>query len=361
MIFKLILASLLGWASLAPIRALSEPDPFNTYQYNRQNYLQKNGQIDTSPWFEWWYYKVVLPEKNKSFYFVYGVVNPWDLTETHSSSRSYVGMGAFANNLTLEQNFRVHDFSASYTSTEVHVGDNQATDTFIRGKILSNKGHEAYWKMSIAKQWAFDATVGATGKNITNIEWYPAQADARCSGEIVVDGILELFENAPCYQDRNWGSLFPDWWAWIVSNHFENSPGTSLVIGGGKPTFVDRYKGVEGVIVGLKHKDKEYSWRPYKREPVRFNISMGTWEIDAINKNHRIQISASAPREKFMDLQFTTPQGEVFHDYEALQGDLRLRLYERSGIQWKLIEDLISHQAGLEYGSYKEFQSKSLN
>ncbi len=26
------------------------------------------------------------------------------------------------------------------------------------------------------------------------------------------------FKNAPCYQDRNWGTEFPRWWAWIVSN-----------------------------------------------------------------------------------------------------------------------------------------------
>ena len=72
-----------------------EVDPFNTYRWNRKNALSNNGKIDSQPWYEWWYYKIVLPEQNKSFYFVYGVVNPWDSEQTLKGTRSYVGFGDF--------------------------------------------------------------------------------------------------------------------------------------------------------------------------------------------------------------------------------------------------------------------------
>ena len=52
-----------------------------------------------------------------------------------------------------------------------------------------------------------------------------------------------------------------------------------------------------------------------------------------------------------MDLIFKTPQGNLFHDWEALQAHLRVRLYKWSNLKWKLVADLESDQAGLEYGS----------
>jgi tocopherol cyclase len=349
--FALSTVTLSPWAS----GGIQTSDPFNTYQFNRKNHFKKNYKINRTPWFEWWYYKVVLPEKNKSFYFVYGVVNPWDVTATNEASRSYVGMGAFAQNTTLEQQFRVSDFEASYNTTFVRVGSaSQATDTQLVGNIIDPKGGTSRWNISVQKKWAFNATGWMTGKNISKIEWYPAQADARCSGEVIVNDVRESFTDAPCYQDRNWGSLFPKWWAWVVSNHFEEDPETTLAIGGGKPSVVDSHFKIQGVAIGLKHKGHEYSWRPHYGDRVKFQINYGNWEIDAINKKFRIKVSARAPYEKFMDLQFMTPQGLIFHDYETLQGHLRVQLFERSksGFAWNLMEDLNSKQAGLEYGSY---------
>jgi hypothetical protein len=334
----------------------SKVDPFNSYQFNRVNYFFKNGKTDETPWFEWWYYKVVLPEKNKSYYFVYGVVNPWDVEVSNEASRAYVGMGAFAKNTTLEEQFRVNDFEAAYEDTYVRVGaKNIATATKIVGSINDLKGGSSNWNIAVEKKWAFNATGWVTGKNISNIEWYPAQADARCSGEVTVNGELESFKNVPCYQDRNWGELFPQWWAWVVSNHFEDSPNTTLAIGGGKPTLLNHVRDIESVVIGLNYQGQEYSWRPHDGDWINFQINFGRWEIDATNKKYRIKVSAKAPREKFMDLQFVTPQGPIFHDYETLQGSLKVQLFERAknGFDWKLKADLTSQQAGLEFGSYK--------
>jgi|GEM_PF-515538 len=346
-------------------------DPFNTYQFNRTNYLRRNGKEDDQPWFEWWYYKVVLPEKNKSYYFVYGVVNPWDRSQIpqYSTTRAYVSMGDFSSAKLIEQQFKANEFNASYHSTEIQVGAshskilNQATDKRLIGSIESTTGDTSQWNISIERKWTFNATGSATGKNLTSIEWYPAQADARCSGEVIVNGQVEVFENAPCYQDRNWGSQFPEWWAWVVSNHFENSPDTTLVIGGGKPTLFNFYKDLQGVTIGFKYQGKEYNWLPYDVPFIKFNINYGHWEIEADKPNVRIKISARAPKEKFMDLQFVTPQGPTFHDYEALQGDLDVELYERkTPIEpWHLKAHLQSHHAGLEFGSYHVFSNTELH
>ena len=92
----------------------AQVDPLNTYQWNRKNYFSENGRIDEKPWFEWWYYKIVLPETKESFYFVYGVVNPWDKTNKLKGTRSYVGMGDFKAKKIVEKKYELSDFQADY-------------------------------------------------------------------------------------------------------------------------------------------------------------------------------------------------------------------------------------------------------
>ncbi len=131
-------------------------DALNSYQFNRKNVMQNNGKKIQTPWFEWWYYKVVLPEKNKSFFFVYGVVNPWDTTESNSATRSYITMGSFSDNEIVEKKFPLSDFSASYTSTDVRVGEgNRATDLFFKGELETELGSRGGWDVSIKKIWGF--------------------------------------------------------------------------------------------------------------------------------------------------------------------------------------------------------------
>lgn len=325
--------------------ASGQTDPFNTYRYDGSR----------NHWYEWWYYKIIVPPTNRAFYFVYGVVNPWDTEQTIKGTRAYVGMGDFSKNFQSTINLPPEAFSASSKETLVKIGSvGVATDKYFKGQMVGESGEKIRWDVNINKRWAFNAEGWALGKNITNIEWYPAQADARCSGHVVIDGDNVSFEDVPCYQDRNWGRSFPDWWAWVVSNHFEGHPGTTLAIGGGKPKFIGDLDPIESVSIGLKHKGHEYSWRANYMDLVKINIRMGKWEILGLSSRYKIEVSASAPREKFMDLQFMTPTGEVFHDYETLNGHIEVKLYQRHSVKpgkWNLIDHIVSDYGGIEYGS----------
>jgi hypothetical protein len=205
----------------------------------------------------------------------------------------------------------------------------------------------------------------ATGHLIPNIEWYPAQADAQCSGEIDSNGKKISFTDAPCYQDRNWGFSFPPWWTWVVSNQFDHSPGTALAVGGGQPV-IQGTTWIRGVSIGLRHQGKTYAWRPNDLDRVTMNINFGQWEISAtkFNQSYKIEISASAPREEFLDLQFVTPHGEVFHDYETLTGEVTVKLYANTGSflapRFKLVETLHSSLAGIEFGSQDTYSLQKL-
>jgi tocopherol cyclase len=330
-------------------------DPYNALIWNRENVIRNSGVVDTQPWFEWWYYKLVLPESGDAFYFIYGVVNPWDTAMENPSSRAYVGMGNFAEKAIIEDAYPVSDFSASYRATDVRVQNQHATDESIVGSLVDGDGGQVSWDIQISKRWNFNAMGWAMFvPEITNIFWYPAQADALFTGRINYKGQVYTFENAPGYQDRNWGRSFPEWWVWIVSNHFEGHPNTALAVGGGKPVILDAIDAFEGVGIGLFHKGKEYAFRPSDLDLVQVNIRFGTWKVEAINtEGCRITIEASAPCDSFTDIMFVTPQGEVFHDFETLTGELTVRLYERSAgwnSEWRLTETLWSDFAGIEYG-----------
>lgn len=325
------------------VNALAEVDPFNTYRYQEK----KN-----TPWFEWWYYKVVLPDTGESFYFIYGVINPWDKNNTMKGTRSYVSMGDFKNKIIVEDKFDVQDFFASKTQTLVQIKNNQATDTNFSGNLEQTNDEQFSWDVSIRKEWSYNPVSWALGKGITDIEWYPAQASARCSGTIISKNQLRQFTDAPCYQDRNWGKAFPKWWTWIVSNQFKENPESALAVGGGFPRYYGTDFPLKGVSIGLKHKGKEYHFRPNDLDSIKTDISMGKWEMSGENNKYKVTVSAYAPPEKFMDLKFITPEGEVFHDYEALDGQVTVKIYQRGVLKWNLIDTLTSDYAGIEYGSH---------
>lgn len=326
--------------SLGPT-ASAEYDKFNTYQWDSKS---------IKPWYEWWYYKVILPDTRESFYFVYGIVNPWDYTGKLQGTKSYVGMGDFKAKKIVENQYRINQFYSAYDKTLVEIDKQTATDQKITGQLYDSDGASYSWDISIQKNWAFNAMGWAIGKDITNIKWYPAQASASCTGTILSKGRLHQFINAPCYQDRNWGNSFPLWWTWIVSNHFKDNPDTVLAVGGGRPKYLDTNFPFEGVSIGLKHKSQIYHFRPNDFDNVKVDINFGKWEITASNKNNKIEISAFAPKESFMDLKFVTPTGEVFHDYETLTGEVTIKLYQRDLLKWNLIGTLYSDAAGIEYG-----------
>ncbi len=330
-------------------------DPYNSYLWNRDNVIAKNGEVDRGNWYEWWFYKVVDPVSDNAFLFTYGIVNPWDLKQERPASRAFLQFGESKARFFTQKNFPVANFQASYERTEVRIADNHATDKQITGAITDELGRQISWDLKIKHEWHFNAMGWTMSAPIASgIYWYPAQASARMNGWIRIDDRIIAIKNAPAYQDRNWGRSFPKWWTWITSNHFAKSPGTVLAVGGGEPKILGTYI-LQGLCIGLRHAGKEYAFRTTDLlNWVDFEISWGKWEVVAQNsKNERIEISAYAPPEKFMDLQFQTPEGPVFHDYEALLGSLTVRLYRWSTLEgrWNLVTNLKSNYAGIEWGS----------
>ena len=328
----------------APLSA-DDSASYNFLIWNRANHEARNNKVDRGDWFEWWYYKVVVPQSNDSFYFVYGVVNPWDTgPHARAASNSTVAIGSFGDHEIVSTKFSNSAFHASYESTQIDIENNHATDTQLIGTLAP----DVNWNVTLEKDWAFNAMGWAISKAwLFNIYWYPAQASATMSGKIHFRGRDITLDHAPAYQDRNWGRSLPAWWTWLVSNRFDHAPGTILAAGGGRPRVIGTSI-LEGVTIGLRHQGHEYTFRPTSGDWVSVDIRFGHWYVWATNRHQEtIEITADAPREKFMDLPFTSPRGEIFHDLEALRGHLHVVLSKNS----QVIADLNTDEGGIEYGA----------
>jgi hypothetical protein len=338
-VFSLLLVSV-----FVALPAFGEGDPYNSFRW-------KSG--DTRDWYEWWYYKVVDPETGEAFYFTYGVVNPGDSAYAKAGTKAVLQMGSFGSGVVLEQDFPLNEFSASAKSTEIHVGANVATDKRITGSMTGKDGNPVSWDLAIEKDWGFEAMGWVIRvPELSNIYWYPAQASARMTGTVEFGGKKYAFQNATAYQDRNWGRSFPLWWTWLVSNNFKSSPGTVLVAGGGKPRAFNGPALLSGLCIGLKHEGREYAFRTTDGDKVKFEIRWGKWEVTAYNRRgQKIEISAYAPPEKFLLLPFETPKGETFYDYEALTGQMTVKLFRKVKGKWVPEASLETDQAGIEWGA----------
>ncbi len=355
---QLMLFMLMQSASGAP----TDKDPYNALIWNRGNVNAQNGEVDRGDWYEWWYYKVVDPKSGDSFFFTYGVLNPWDVDRTLAGTLATIQVGSFNRRQLVTNHFPVTEFSARYDKTSVNVGGNLATDKRIQGHVIE-QGHEVSWDIAVKKNWRFEA-MGWSMKipDMSGIYWYPAQASATMNGWIRFDGVTIDLKDAPGYQDRNWGRNFPKWWTWLVSSNFKNSPGTVLAAGGGEPKLFNSVYLFAGLCVGLKHKGKEYIFRTTDGHTVNFDIGWGVWSVSAQNNSgQKIEISAYAPPEKFMLLKFPSPQGGEFYDYEALQGQMNVKIYERSSLfdSWHLVDELNTDEAGIEWGTPEPIDSSS--
>src|SRR6185436_12301896 len=103
------------------------------------------------------------------------------------------------------------------------------------------------------------------------------------TGWIQFDKKTVELDHAPAYQDRNWGTSFPKWWTWLVSNHFKNSPGTVLAAGGGRPKVIG-VEVLEGVTIGLRYQNEEFTFRPFEGDHVQVDVNFGKWEVSARNR-----------------------------------------------------------------------------
>lgn len=334
-------------------------DKFNTFQW--KNYWRSKGTaIDNMQiWQEWWYLKVVLPEKPEGFYFVYGVNNPGDLQKTKPGTLALVA--AAQMDLTkkpkhLHQLKPMKSFVASGENYLVELEGAKIDNNQYTGELQDPAGDSLQWSIKLKPDWKLTFTdLYYDLAEKFGMSWYPANPSAKCSGTVIHNGREINFTDAPCYQDHNWGTQYPHSWYWMASNTFDNNPDSALLVGG---TVYEKLVKFETGIVALRHKNKEYLFTPETFGIADINIKPGEWLIEArqvsLGTDYRIEVRGKAPKKNFSYIQAITPPNDLYHIYETLLGDIEVKLYQSpvdKTDDWLLIAEIKSTKtAAIEFG-----------
>jgi len=290
------------------------------------------------PWFEWWYYKAVLPHSGETFYVAYGVV------AGKHDGHAFITLALPERGVHLKKRYPLS--AASATRTSVTIAGNTATPDRLRGSVGSVR-----WDLTIANRWSFAPTnLLARWSRTSSAHWCPAQADAAFTGAVIVDGVELKLTEVPGYQDHNWGSCFPRWWFWIACNHFADHPDLALVAGGGRPVLFGAGELVDLVTAGVQFRGRAIGWGKQHFDLARVDALVGGWRLRCTNSRWRLHVEATAPVNSYHRIDLDQPDGAVFHNHETLKGQLALHLEGRSGLSWRTELCTSSPWGSIEYG-----------
>ncbi len=312
------------------------PDP-NRYHWN--------GSED--PFFEGWYYKLKDQATGQSFFFIYGVQNPATPADPMSGGFVYVERGDGDYEFKL---LPLSEFQASKQICDVTVGPSHATETHIDGQTGAGS-RTITWDLDIVIRSEWGNTMGIlTNKPLIPVNWYVNALSSRISGVIRWRGTEYAVDDAPGYNDHNWGPLFPDSWLWSHANGFDD-PDEALAFAGGPvplgPVTPDGY------MLVYRVKNKMYAFRTQDVTAV-FNVTQshltGQVQVTATQGNDRVVYTvASKPADQRVVLVPTTT-GMVPGGFETFEGTFTVDLYARQGTAWTRLRHAVSDVGVIEFG-----------
>lgn len=293
------------------------------------------------PYFEGWFFRVVVSETT-SFAFIYGVQNPG--VPDGESSSSFV-VAARNGEPAWTALFPVDAFTASRQTLAVRVGDNRATADGLSG-CLQNEGEEVCWNLRFVTEDVWSDTMGL----LTNIpalplNWHVGNLRARAEGEIVWKGETFTVRDAPLFQDKNWGTVFPPSYIWIQAGGFSPEQDTLVFAGGdiGLTAGMFVWRGA-GRNYAMRSQDLNTVlsiWPAPDRGEVRVDLSRGAV---------RLVLTGRFGDDEPVLLPAPTYEGYVPYTRMALLGEVQIEVYEKTGWDYRLLETVTPDQAAVEIG-----------
>lgn len=235
--------------------------------------------------------------------------------------------------------------------------------------------------VSLDKQLAYNVGYGA-GPLFRRLKafqmyWHAQGMKTLFEGKITCDGDPYSVnkDSSYGYSDKNWGSGFTSPWVWLsscdlVSNltekRLENS---AFDIGGGKPKAFgisfDRK-----LLSGIYYEGKEFEFNFSKfwtgcKTAFSFKKdkedNLYHWNVTQSNHKQKYEIEAYVDAKQTININYEDP--ERIKRFSSLHnggsGYGRLKLYEKKGKEWKLLDDIRFAHAGVEYGEFDKMEEKS--
>jgi len=348
--------------------------------------------------YEWWWHSFIGIEENtgekQPFFIEYFVINPGlggkkpILGQLQKEKPSYAMMkvGAWEQNNSkqIHNFYGIEDFWASSEKMDVRIGENIATDTFLKGHVFlsqedsqNNREYmsdfgEMKWDLQVNKILSYSVGYGASEPfqfgNIFQMFWHVQGMKTEYSGEVFYNGKKYIVypETSSGYQDKNWGMDYTNPWIWLSCNQFvrkgthESLLETSLDVGGGRPVALGiPYEKKVLVAFYLEGKLYEFNfsqlWISQKQDfHVKETETKVIWDIEVENPHHKLIIHFENDKDKMLKINYENPLGKKKHQnlWNGHHGEGTLFLFEKVNQKWVLQEELEGSFAGVEYGEH---------
>lgn len=325
--------------------------------------------------FEGWYVRVTVPDRQSSFAFMYSIEDPLG-GQPHSGGAVQIlgvndeylcrtfpnvqGFWATPDRLNLghwgrgaESQGQPCYLSPDAFDRTIHSGY-QLTETWHQGRLSEPDGRSATWQYQVQPVYGWgnqykapqQATAGLLSfLPIFEPGWQVLMAHGQATGWIDWNETRHEFKNAPIYAEKNWGGAFPQKWFWIQCNAFADQPDLTLTAGGGRRKVLGWMESVG--MIGLHYQGKFYEFVPWN-STVHWQIApWGHWHVWAETDRHRVNVLGTTSRSP-VAVRVPTEQGMIFACRDTTRGDLQVELRDRDSD--RLILKATSTFAGLETG-----------
>jgi len=231
---------------------------------------------------------------------------------------------------------------------------------------------EMKWDLRIDKKIAFNVGYGASkplrGAEAFAMYWHAEGMKSAFEGEIVFNGRKYIVTPEKCYgyADKNWGRDFTSPWVWLSSNCLYSKAkgeylGNSVFdIGGGRPKifFVPLDRRLLGVFY---YEGKEYDFNFSKLHlMVKTEFSFEeredevAWHVRQENTHAVMETEVTCLKKDMLFVNYEAPDGSKHHNrlWNGGNGRGTILLYDKSGHELVLVDEIEATHIGCEYGEY---------
>ncbi len=228
------------------------------------------------------------------------------------------------------------------------------------------------WDLKIDKKIAFNVGYGASKffRRINAFEmfWHAEGIKTAFTGEIVLNGEKYIVRPETCngYADKNWGGDFTSPWVWLSSNNLTSlKTGKKLEnsvfeIGGGRPKIY--FYALERKLLGTFYyegKDYEFNFSKFwTGSRTKFDCEETEdeihWHVVQTTFKAKMDTVITCKKEEMLNINYEAPNGTKRHNrlWNGGTGTGIIKLYQRTGTSWTLVDEVKAEGIGCEFGEY---------
>ncbi|MBQ6380916.1 MAG: hypothetical protein IJJ41_04880 [Clostridia bacterium] len=233
---------------------------------------------------------------------------------------------------------------------------------------------EMTWDLTIQKQIAFHVGYGASKffRTINAFEmfWHAEGIKTIYGGKITLNGEEYIVRPETCngYADKNWGGDFTSPWVWLSSNNLTSRitgkklTNSAFEIGGGRPKIY--FLALNRKLLGSFY----YEGKDYEFNFAKFWTGSGTkfacretedeiqWHVTQTTFTAKLDTYIRCKKEEMLNINYEAPNGTKRHNrlWNGGTGTGILKLYERKGKEFVLVDEIYAEGIGCEYGEYDD-------